>query len=47
MQRDSTYVELEKQTVFNDISSYRNTNLAQVAWKGSASESFLRLMLTQ
>ncbi|WP_036153674.1 MULTISPECIES: hypothetical protein [Maribacter] len=36
MQRDSTYVELEKQTVFNDSLVVQNTNLAQVVEKGSA-----------
>jgi len=36
MQRDSTYVELEKQTVFNDSLVVQNTNLAQAVEKGSA-----------
>ena len=36
MQRDSTYTELEKQTVFNDSLVVQNTNLAQVVEKGSA-----------
>ncbi|MFS4415679.1 hypothetical protein [Maribacter sp. 2307ULW6-5] len=36
MQRDSTYVELEKQTVFNDSIVVQNTQLAQVVEKGSA-----------
>jgi hypothetical protein len=36
MQRDSTYTELEKQTVFNDSLVVQNTNLAQAVEKGSA-----------
>jgi hypothetical protein len=36
MQRDSTYVELEKQTMFNDSIVVQNTQLAQVVEKGSA-----------
>lgn len=36
MQRDSTYVELEKQTVFNDSLVVQNVNLAQAVEKGSA-----------
>lgn len=36
MQRDSTYSELEKQTVFNDSLVVQNTNLADVVAKGSA-----------
>ena len=36
MQRDSTYVELEKQTVFNDSLVVQNTQLADVVSKGSA-----------
>jgi hypothetical protein len=36
MQRDSTYVELEKQTVFNDSLVVQNTQLAEVVSKGSA-----------
>jgi hypothetical protein len=36
MQRDSTYVELEKQTVFNDSLVVQNINLAQAVEKGSA-----------
>ncbi len=36
MQRDSTYVELEKQTVFNDSLVVQNTQLASVLEKGSA-----------
>jgi hypothetical protein len=36
MQRDSTYVELEKQTVFNDSLVVQNTQLADVVEKGSA-----------
>eukprot|EP01089_Gocevia_fonbrunei_P020438 TRINITY_DN7628_c0_g1_i1.p1 TRINITY_DN7628_c0_g1~~TRINITY_DN7628_c0_g1_i1.p1 ORF type:complete len:296 (-),score=72.31 TRINITY_DN7628_c0_g1_i1:30-917(-) len=35
-QRDSTYVELEKQTVFNDSLVVQNTQLADVVEKGSA-----------
>ncbi|MDX1362644.1 hypothetical protein [Arenibacter latericius] len=35
MQRDSTYVELEKQTVFNDSLIVQNTQLADVVEKGS------------
>ncbi|HUH46403.1 MAG TPA: hypothetical protein VLZ54_04555 [Arenibacter sp.] len=35
MQRDSTYVELEKQTVFNDSLVVQNTQLADVVEKGS------------
>ncbi|MEA1786283.1 hypothetical protein U1E44_09290 [Arenibacter sp. GZD96] len=36
MQRDSTFVELEKQTVFNDSLVVQNTQLASVVEKGSA-----------
>jgi hypothetical protein len=36
MQRDSTYVELEKQTVFNDSLVVQNTQLADAVEKGSA-----------
>ena len=36
MQRDSTYVQLEKQTVFNDSLVVQNTQLADVVEKGSA-----------
>ena len=36
MQRDSTYVELEKQTIFNDSLVVQNTQLADVLEKGSA-----------
>ncbi len=36
MERDSTYVELEKQTVFNDSLVVQNTQLADVVEKGSA-----------
>lgn len=36
MQRDSTYVELEKQTMFSDSLVVQNTQLAQVVEKGSA-----------
>ncbi len=36
MQRDSTYVELEKQTVFNDSLVVQNTQLADVVEKGAA-----------
>ncbi|ASV28795.1 hypothetical protein [Maribacter cobaltidurans] len=36
MQRDSTYVELEKQTVFNDSLVVQNTQLADAVAKGSA-----------
>ncbi len=36
MQRDSTFTELEKQTVFNDSLVVQNTNLADVVAKGSA-----------
>lgn len=36
MQRDSTYTELEKQTVFNDSLLVQNTQLADVVAKGSA-----------
>jgi len=36
MQRDSTYVELEKQTVFSDSLVVQNTQLADVVEKGSA-----------
>lgn len=36
MQRDSTFVELEKQTVFNDSIVVQNTKLADVVEKGSA-----------
>jgi hypothetical protein len=36
MQRDSTFVELEKQTVFNDSLVVQNTQLADVVEKGSA-----------
>lgn len=36
MQRDSTYTELEKQTVFNDSVVVQNTQLAEVIEKGSA-----------
>ncbi len=36
MQRDSTYVELEKQAVFNDSLVVQNTQLADVVEKGSA-----------
>lgn len=36
MQRDSTFVELEKQTVFNDSLLVQNTQLADVVEKGSA-----------
>ncbi|MEN8789232.1 MAG: hypothetical protein ABF293_13700 [Flavobacteriaceae bacterium] len=36
MQRDSTYVELEKQTVFNDSLVVQNTQLADVVERGSA-----------
>ena len=36
MQRDSTYVELEKQTVFNDSLVVQNTQLSDVVEKGSA-----------
>jgi hypothetical protein len=36
MQRDSAYVELEKQTVFNDSLVVQNTQLADVVEKGSA-----------
>jgi len=36
MQRDSTYSELEKQTMFNDSLVVQNTQLADVVEKGSA-----------
>ncbi|SDE22891.1 hypothetical protein SAMN05421636_10434 [Pricia antarctica] len=36
MQRDSTYTELEKQTVFNDSLVVQNTQLADAVEKGSA-----------
>ncbi|MEP0133901.1 MAG: hypothetical protein ABJJ25_06730 [Eudoraea sp.] len=36
MQRDSTFVELEKQTVFNDSLVVQNTQLADAVEKGSA-----------
>jgi cell division protein FtsL len=36
MERDSTYVELEKQTVFNDSLVVQNTQLADVVERGSA-----------
>ncbi|HMB61443.1 MAG TPA: hypothetical protein VKN36_00120 [Eudoraea sp.] len=36
MQRDSTYVELEKQTVFNDSLVVQNTQLADAVERGSA-----------
>ncbi|PIF00058.1 MAG: hypothetical protein CR994_07635 [Maribacter sp.] len=36
MQRDSTYVELEKQNIFNDSLVVQNTQLADVVEKGSA-----------
>ena len=36
MQRDSTYVELEKQTIFNDSLVVQNTQLADAVAKGSA-----------
>ncbi|WP_343486500.1 hypothetical protein [Allomuricauda sp. d1] len=36
MERDSTYVELEKQTMFNDSLVVQNTQLADVVEKGSA-----------
>jgi len=36
MQRDSTFVELEKQTVFNDSLVVQNTQLADVVERGSA-----------
>ncbi|SHJ68716.1 hypothetical protein [Pseudozobellia thermophila] len=36
MQRDSTYTELEKQTMFNDSLVVQNTQLADVVEKGSA-----------
>lgn len=36
MQRDSTYTELEKQTVFNDSLVVQNTQLADVVERGSA-----------
>lgn len=36
MQRDSTYVELEKQTVFNDSLVVQNTQLSDAVEKGSA-----------
>ena len=36
MQRDSTYVELEKQNVFNDSLVVQNTQLADAVEKGSA-----------
>lgn len=36
MQRDSTFVELEKQTVFNDSLVVQNTSLAQAVERGSA-----------
>lgn len=36
MQRDSTYVELEKQTVFNDSLVVQNTQLTDVVERGSA-----------
>ncbi len=36
MERDSTYVELEKQTVFNDSLVVQNTSLAQAVERGSA-----------
>ncbi|WP_299433609.1 hypothetical protein [uncultured Maribacter sp.] len=36
LERDSTYVELEKQTVFNDSLVVQNTQLADVVEKGSA-----------
>ncbi len=36
MQRDSTYVELEKQTVFNDSLVVQNTQLADVVERGAA-----------
>jgi hypothetical protein len=36
MQRDSTFVELEKQTVFNDSLVVQNTQLANVVERGSA-----------
>lgn len=35
MQRDSTFVELEKQTIFNDSLVVQNTQLADVVEKGS------------
>ena len=36
MERDSTYAELEKQTVFNDSLVVQNTNLADAVERGSA-----------
>ncbi|OQD42980.1 hypothetical protein [Croceivirga radicis] len=36
MQRDSTYTELEKQTVFNDSLVVQNTQLAEAVERGSA-----------
>lgn len=36
MERDSTYVQLEKQTVFNDSLVVQNTSLAQAVERGSA-----------
>jgi hypothetical protein len=36
MQRDSTYIELEQQTVFNDSLVVQNTQLANAVEKGSA-----------
>ena len=36
MQRDSTFVELEKQTVFNDSLIVQNTQLAEAVERGSA-----------
>jgi hypothetical protein len=36
MQRDSTFVELEKQTVFNDSLVVQNTQLADAVERGSA-----------
>ncbi len=36
MQRDSTYAELEKQTVFNDSLIVQNTQLAEAVERGSA-----------
>lgn len=36
MQRDSTFVQLEKQTVFNDSLVVQNTQLADVVQRGSA-----------
>lgn len=40
MQRDSTYVELERQTVFNDSLVVQNTQLANAVARGSALSLF-------